>query len=121
MEPENRTKLMTNGMLKIDNLQRQMIEDAKKLISQAEIEQFKEIFAYYQASLKPIIEQAKNVAVQNQKLFQMDNSTKKMTEDSVRLSQEIEGYSMKVSKQMQKEIERIRKQHKLGVVLPRKE
>lgn len=90
LAPENRANLMTNGMLKIDALQKKMIEDAKKLISQVDIEQIKKTFEHYQADIQPAIEQAQKAAAQSYKALQVDKNTQKMINDTLEISKQIQ-------------------------------
>ena len=129
---------MQNAIVRINELQNEIKEQSKSVEgAQQYIEQQLKLFRQDEAlrnQVKSIREEGqkiandffknhssaiedvkKNMASMQGQLFQIDESTKKMIDDTVKTYQAIEGYPTEASKELQEEVERIQKQFNIKV------
>jgi len=126
LKPDNRVKLLLSGMENIDTLQQKTIKQARQNIKDVEKfqkgveQQFKKSVTEYRRIFLPLQEQIKKQTAEHKKLFVMDEAMKKMIDDAVEVSQEIEGYTTVASQQLQEEVSRIMKRYDVKVSTQKK-
>lgn len=126
LKPDNRVKLLLSGMENIDTLQHKTIRQARQNIKDVEMfqkgvqQQFEKSITEYKKILQPLQEQVKKQTQEHKKLFVIDEAMKKMIDDAVEVSQEIEGYTTVVSQHLQEEVSRIMKRYNVKVSTQKK-
>ena len=143
LSPDNRIELIVQGMKKIDILQKQIIDESKKLISNEELrryqQEFKRSMAQFkeqqksleldsatQVMIKECTANAKEVQKEVRKIqdnyqyLPLTQQVRELITQAVKTSQRIEGYTTQSTKHLQEELERIRERYDVKVSIQKK-
>lgn len=93
-------------------LQKQMMDEAKKILSNNELRQLQENYKRYEADIKLLRQKAEAL---HQQYLPLTQQVRELIKQAVKTSQRIEGYTGKSTKNIQEEVKKIKERYNVKV------
>ena len=106
------SEIIEREMNQINVLQKQMMDEAKSILSNNEIKQIQENYKRYEADIISLRQKAE---VLHKQYLPLTQQVRELIVQAVRTSQRIEGYTTESTKYIQEEVRRIKERYNVKV------
>lgn len=110
--PKNSSEFLEREINQLNVLQKQMVDEAKRILSNNEFRQMQENYKRYEADIMSLKQKAE---VLHKQYLPLTQQVRELITQAVKTSQKIEGYTTESTKDIQEKVRRIKERYNVKV------